>query len=234
MIYWARLAGYVATRMLTAIIIYAHCSSLSHSAQLAACRGIWAASGQIPYTAVSGRTASIRSPSGTDTITPTDGGLAYAGAIGTMMLVGLIGNPPVTEILWAQDSKAFVINESDGGLVGSWLPHYFTIDSGRPIERSMDVLLRKLSTNGSSCDGEMMNYGIAGWIGENAPSFLLIREVPPHSSCQHMGVIVGAKVSVAQWAITEILSEKDIKAQWPGLLGCRHNGPDAPEPTRGQ
>ncbi|MDE3010762.1 MAG: hypothetical protein KGI67_07735, partial [Pseudomonadota bacterium] len=122
-----------------------------------------------------------------------------------------------------------VVNESEGGLVGGWLVHYFSIDSGKPIERPMDVLLRHLSGNGPGCDGEKMNYGVAGWLDGSAQTFLLIQEVPPHSSCKHMGAIVGAKVSVAEWKITAILSEKEIKAQWPELLGCRHSGPGLPD-----
>ena len=185
------------------------------------CHGVWSAEGKIPFDLGRGTAVAIMAPRGVVSVIPTDSGLSYVGELGQVPLFGFFGNPPLTEIIWAPNSLAFIVNESDGGLVGTWSAHYFSIEHGQPVSHSLDAVVRKLVTQGLRCDaGETPNFGVAGWVNGGS-SVLLIEEIPPHSSCRNMGAFIGVEVSVSSWTVSRRFSERALQKRWPNLLGCR-------------
>jgi hypothetical protein len=128
----------------------------------------------------------------------------------------------LTEILWSPDSKAFVVNASNGGVVGTWNAYYYSIDAqGRPVSTNLQDSLSAMTQKIPHCDDqEKANVGVAGWL-DGGKDLLVVAEVPPHSSCRNMGAIRGFRVEVAPWSIVGEISESKLRRDWGRLLGPR-------------
>lgn len=186
-----------------------------------ACNGIWSSFAKSPFIK-QGQLREIISPDGKYMIKASKNGLEFISENKSIILDKVIGNPPVTEILWAKDSSKFIINESDGGTVGTWSTHLFYLDKDAlpvPIDVQSAVIesVRELA----QCDShEQINMGTIAFSNNNKELFL-IAEVPPHSSCKNMGEIAGFYISIASLKIVEQLSQNMIKENWNDYLGCR-------------
>lgn len=130
--------------------------------------------------------------------------------------------PPLMEILWSPESKIFVINVSDGGLVGSWDAKFFSI-SKDDLPVFLDVLkeVRPFADKFLRCEPKQeANIGVVAWLNDDKEA-LIIAEVPPHSSCPNMGAIQGFRVLVESGKIIERISEPVLRKKWRHVLGCR-------------
>lgn len=192
------------------------------------CSGIWAASGETPFIAPNAALRDIFAPNGMVSIKATGEGLTVVGRKQSTHLENVIGNPPVTEVLWSPDSRHFVVNESDGGVVGTWTTHFYTLDkSEHLISRDIASFIKPLANKMSKCESaEEANIGTVAWLN-GGKELLLVAEVPPHSSCRNMGEVAGFRVSIESWKVIERLSENKLRKKWVSVLGCRFaNGND--------
>lgn len=184
--------------------------------------GIWAAEAQSPYIGPNSIPTTISAPNGRFSINATGTGLSLVDESGRVSQLQVLPNPSLTEVLWAPDSSAFVINVSDGGLVGTWeTVFYFLDETNRPIQRDIQSLVGPSANKFLLCDpDEVANIGVASWVN-GSTEVLVVAEVPPHSSCRNMGSIFGYLVSVESEKVIERISEDDLRKRWANTLGCR-------------
>ncbi len=134
-----------------------------------------------------------------------------------------VGIGTLAEVLWAPDSRAFLVTESDGGIVGSWTVRLFLIEGRRIDSRSIAAeVIRQFKKRFRCREPEEPNVGAIGW-SEDSRSALLVAEVPPHSSCPEMGKVRGYRVSVRTGKILEDLTQEGIKTRWVAFVGERLN-----------
>lgn len=190
------------------------------------CTGHWAAGAVSPYPD-SGPSylepdfipTNIPAPNGKVSIKATSEGLSLVGRNGSTHIEAY---PPLMEVLWAPDSRNFVINVSDGGLVGHWDTYLYSIDADEsPVYRDIQKIVRPIADVLLQCEPkEEANLGVVSWIN-GGKDILIIAEVPPHSSCRNMGAIFGFRVSAKSGEIVERMSEDALRKKWAKALGCR-------------
>jgi len=122
--------------------------------------------------------------------------------------------------MWAPDSRHFVANASDGGVVGTWNATVFAVRQGRahrlaPL-RDVQLAANRLAR----CEEpETANLGVAAWLAGGA-EMLVVAQVPPHSSCRNMGQMHGYRVATGSGRILESLSHATMRKRWGRTLGC--------------
>ena len=186
------------------------------------CTGIWAAGGKSLYLGTDLMPTKIAAPDGGYSIHATSDELVLKGRNKKTSHINIVVNPPLMEVLWAPDSKTFVINVSDGGLVGTWEAYVYSIGvNGHLIYRNIYTMIKPSVNRFLQCEpGEEANYGVASWLNKGK-DILLIVEVPPHSSCRNMGTIFGFHISVKSGKIIRRFSESELRTKWVNTLGCR-------------
>jgi len=196
------------------------------------CGGIWAANGKPPYVGPDFAPSEIPAPNGRVSLKAYSGSLSLVGRKHSINLRKILVNPPLMEVLWSPDSRNFVVNVSDGGLVGSWDTYFYSVDQDEyPAFRDIESLIRPIANKLPQCDmAEQANIGTVAWLNEGK-ELLLVAEVPPHSSCRNMGDLLGFRISVESWRITERISEDRLRKKWGKVLGCRfaHNCGNEPD-----
>ena len=221
----------------TAAFVFAQAAMADGTASSNCCSGLWAASGKPPYVEPHLTPSEIPAPKGMISIKAVgshlSGNLVVVGRKRSVRLRQLMVNPPLTEVLWSPDSRNFVINVSDGGLVGGWDTYFYSLDQDEyPVFRDVESLIRPLADTFPHCDdAEEPNIGAAAWL-ENGKELLLVAQAPPHSSCRNMGAIVGFRISVDSWKVIERIPENELRKKWGKILGCMiADCPVAPDPT---
>ena len=102
----------------------------------------------------------------------------------------------VAEVLWAPDSRAFAITESDGGWIAQWSATIYVVDSTtvRPVASASqafaDFSRRKVLRRGYGCTVEPPNMAIVDW-NRGPERLLLVAEAPPHGTCFDLGRLAG-------------------------------------------
>ncbi len=131
---------------------------------------------------------------------------------------------PDAELLWAPDSRAFFVNYSDGGSVGTFHALvYFVGPSGvRRTEPTQGVreayysqpvaCFAPGSTNQQARIGppEKPNVGAVTWLGDSS-KLIIAAEVPPHSSCDDMGTFRLYEVSVPSGRVLRSYGQIEAK-----------------------
>jgi hypothetical protein len=192
-------------------------------------RGVWSPLAMFPYVSKSS-SQQIPAPNGLASIKVTDDGYFLISKAGITFLDDIVSFPVLTEVLWSPDSRAFVITGSDGGLVGTWETHFYSIETnGRPFLRDIEALVRPLTRTLPRCD-EQVNIGASAWLNAGK-ELLVVVEVPPHSSCRNMGAIAGFRVSVTSWRVLERISENRLRTKWGKYLGTRFTEQPAVDPN---
>ena len=190
------------------------------SGQPAAKTGIWAAAGQrLDQT---GSPRQIQSPNKALAVRESNGSLVVVARNRTTAIDAVPATPPLTEVLWAPDSLAFVVNASDGGVVGTWDAYLYSVaDGAEPTARDLRRLVESQTQGIARCTtDEVLNLGAIGWR-EKSRELLVLAEVPPHSSCQNPGAIFGFRVSVQDWKVLERIPETQVRSAWAQFLGPR-------------
>jgi hypothetical protein len=185
--------------------------------------GIWAAAGQqFNRSAQFTESGAIYSPHRKLSISRRDGVLSLIGTNQTTRLDDVPATPSLTEVLWAPDSSAFVVNASDGGLIGSWNAYVYSVASDdRPTARNLRGLIEPHAKGVARCaTDEVVNLGVAAWL-QGGEELLAVIEVPPHSSCQNMAAIVGYRVSLSKWTVVGRVSSEELQTTWSRFLGRR-------------
>jgi len=143
-----------------------------------------------------------------------------------------VGGSPIpisslAEILWAPDSKAFAITQSNGGWVGSFDVRVYWLDHGglQRVHVSKDALsdfnqrkVTKRPPNG--CEIEEGNIGALAWR-HGSEELLLLAEAPPHSSDCDMGYLRGYLVKAKTGTVLQRYAAKDVRRLFPSDLGRR-------------
>jgi len=132
-----------------------------------------------------------------------------------------IGVEPVAELAWAPDSSGFFITESDGGLVGSWQVSVFLV--GKTLIQKANVtqeVERQFKKTYTCKESEEPNVAGIGWL-KGSQQLLVVAEVPPHSSYQDMGKIMGYVISTSNGEILMELRQGELSAHWEPYLGSR-------------
>lgn len=188
------------------------------------CTGIWAEGAKLPFKGDMLTSTESISPNGVSSISGSMEGLSLINK-GKVSHIDILFSPPLVEVLWAPDSRKFVINMSDGGLVGTWETCIYSIDDrGNPVPIDIQNLIKPISNKIMQCEPkEEANIGIAAWLN-NSTEILLIVEVPPHSSCRNMSTITGFRISIETRKIIERISENELRKNWKRVLGCRFIG----------
>jgi hypothetical protein len=191
------------------------------SAQVGDRTGIWAADGrrldQVPN---SGR-REFPAPNGLLMIREGDGVLSLV-TKGRVTALDVPATPSLTELLWSPDSTAFVINASDGGLIGTWDAYLFSVGAdGRLMARDVRELIEPQAKGVAKCaTNEVVNLGAGAWL-QSGKALLIVLEVPPHTSCRNPGALVGYRVSFPDLKVLERVGESMLRSQWGELLGRR-------------
>ena len=132
-----------------------------------------------------------------------------------------LGVNTLAEAMWSPDSSAFVLTESDGGLVGGWFISVYSLENGRLISRSVTNQVVKRFQKLYPCPkNEAPNIGAVAWL-RGSTRLLVVAEVPPHSSCPDMGKVQGYIVEVSSGNVVQQLSASELKQQWRDSLGGR-------------
>jgi hypothetical protein len=132
----------------------------------------------------------------------------------------------LAEVLWAPDSRAFAVTQSDGGSVGSWsVKVYHVTDAGlRSVKVAEAALVdfnrRKVSQRAPGCEVEGGNVGAVAWR-DGSKSLMILAEAPNHSSCCDMGRIQGYLVEAQSGVIRARYSRADVQKLFQGDLGAR-------------
>jgi hypothetical protein len=134
---------------------------------------------------------------------------------------GRLGIPYFSELLWSPDSNGFVVTESDGGDVGSWRTWVYLIE-GRRV-RWFDpskFVVNEFKKHYECMEPEEPNIGAITWIG-SSKNLLLVAEVPPHSTCPEMAMVMGYIIEIPSGTIKREISEEKLFADWSQYLGRR-------------
>ncbi|MBC3874043.1 hypothetical protein [Undibacterium flavidum] len=129
--------------------------------------------------------------------------------------------PYYNEVLWAEDSKRFVITSSDGGLSGGWHVYVYEIDENSKLKRlKLPNKAVKIIDKLPNCDGGYStNVGAIKW--ENEGKNLVIGLVVPHNGvCKNAGWTLGMKVSFDPSEIVEKYSKKELLRRFSDSTGC--------------
>ncbi|TAL04485.1 MAG: hypothetical protein EPO08_01230 [Rhodospirillaceae bacterium] len=203
-------------------------SHLPQNVEAPAHDGIWAAAGQMPNDYGNAQRKDAWSPDHKlvvqEGVYPPKGSdaLALVGKHATL-LQDILALSPFLEVLWAPDSKSFVVNGSDGGQVGKWGVHFYTVDDeDRPVARDLANLIVPLVRDFPQCDGDApyTNLGAVAWLNDGK-ELLVAAEVPGHSPCRNMGAVKAFRISVTSWKVIEQISAAKLRRDWAGVLGPR-------------
>lgn len=144
-------------------------------------------------------------------------------AVGDKLLTATSGfrTETLAELLWAPDSGAFVVTESDGGNVGTWRVEVFVVGDATVRRVQIDdAVIASFKKHYRCIKPEEPNVGAVAWLGGSA-QLLLAAEVPPHSSCPDMGKLRGYAIDAPSGRIVDELSEGELRRKWGAVLGLR-------------
>lgn len=174
-----------------------------------------------------GRSIEVRSPDGLKRINVNDDDLKLMGANSTKIVGSPIPVSDLAEILWAPDSKAFAITQSNGGWVGTWDVSVCYVESGglRLVHLSKGALadfnhrkVTKKAPNG--CEIQGGNIGAIAWV-HGSEDLLLLAEAPPHSSDCDMGYLRGYLVEARTGTVLRRYAARDVGRIFSTDLGSR-------------
>jgi hypothetical protein len=140
----------------------------------------------------------------------------------------------LTEVLWAPNSRAFVISGSDGGIVGEWKTHLYMLDTeSKPVAHDVAGLIAPLVKEFPQCGEEAsyVNLAAIAWMN-GSDDLAVVAEVPPHGTCRNMGALRGFLISTRTWKVSAQLTEAELRDAWKSVLGERLSGVDSARPGK--
>jgi len=203
----------------------------------AARTGMWAARAAylwpgptaiVPYPE-GGRAIDVRSPDGRSVVEIRENRLSLRDGGGLLLRNGAVAD--LAEVLWAPDSHAFVVTESDGGWMGGWDVTEFRI-AGRSVKRSKigRKAFREFSQRKTTyllgypppggCTMECPNIGAVGWVN-GSQQLVVVAEAPNHSSCCDMGTVLGYLLDASTGVILRRYQPDALGKEFAEHLGSR-------------
>jgi hypothetical protein len=124
-----------------------------------------------------------------------------------------------TEVMWSPDSKAFAVNQTEGGGgIGQRAYVFYLEESGL---RKVDVSAPVEKAFGSPVKCEVPvppNTAIVKWMDSNR--ILVAAEVVPVSICESRGTFKTYEVSLPDLAIQHVYGQAESKTLFGDSLGC--------------
>ena len=127
----------------------------------------------------------------------------------------------LAEVLWARDSSAFALTQSNGGWVGTWSVKVHRLRStglseSEPGRRALADFKRLFPR----CPDDYPNVAAVDWL-DGSSRLRLVLEMPCHSSCTHMCRMAGYVVDAEGGAVIERLPEAEVLRGWKAVIGAR-------------
>jgi len=137
------------------------------------------------------------------------------------------GVHPLAELLWASNSRAFAITQSDGGIVGGWFVDVYLVSDVDISQMNVTEQVKKNFMMTYKClipeeptANEQPNIAALKWLNGSS-KLLLVAEVPPHSSCPEMGKLMGYVVSIPSGRVLQRYEERELRKTWSRVFGER-------------
>ena len=141
--------------------------------------------------------------------------VGVAGRTFTTRLLGFNG-----EVAWSPDSKAFAVNQTEGGGgLGTRVYVFFVEEDGL---RKLDVSspIEKDFGHPVQCEIEVPpNTGFISWRSDSS-ALLVAAEVVPVSICKCMGTYRVYETSLPSLTIKQTYAQPEAQERFKGLLGC--------------
>lgn len=183
--------------------------------------------GKVPlYARHSAPGEQIKSPDGAKELTieylrddkDPDGYISYRVRTGAKYLSARLSGWGA-EVLWAPDSKAFAVNQTEGGGgIGQRTYIFYVGESGL---RKVDVSAPIEKTFGSSVKCEVPvppNTAIIQWL--DSERILVAVEVVPVSICKYMGTFKTYELLLPSRKIVHVYGQVESKTLFGDSLGC--------------
>jgi hypothetical protein len=174
-----------------------------------------------------GRWIDVPSPDGSKIVVVRDSSLTLVTAADRTRALGTaIDVQDLAEVLWAPDSRAFAVTESDGGWVAQWSATVYVVEAGslRRIDSASQALAefsrRKVSRRGYGCTVEPPNLAAVDW-SRGSERLLIVAEAPPHGTCCDLGRLGGYLVDAATGRIIARYGQRDVMRLFHKRLGDR-------------
>jgi len=122
------------------------------------------------------------------------------------------------EVLWAPDSKAFLVTYSDGGGIGTFhVKVFYPTATGLHISEPVPNGRRLFAP---WCFGtEYPNVGGIRWMGKDSTRLLIAIEVPPHSSCASMGTFRAFEIRLPDGKVLNRFGQIEAKKLFASDMG---------------
>jgi hypothetical protein len=148
------------------------------------------------------------------------------------------------EVLWAPNSKSFLVNGGQTAIAGFFVDVYQILDSGRVAVRAVTNAAQRdmvrsfppckaLYSDEKECAEFARNpeYNMSGlgWSDDSSAVYVFA-EVPPSSRYGGiMGQVLGYELSIPDGHILKRFSAKQAKQEWGTLAAWRIRIPEPPE-----
>jgi hypothetical protein len=130
------------------------------------------------------------------------------------------------EVLWASDSSAFAVNQTEGGGgIGEEAYVFYLGESGLT---KVDISAPVMKAFGVPVKCEVPappNVAFIDWLG-GSDKILVAAEVVPVSICQCSGMFSVYEVSLPEAKILHTYSQIEAKQKFPSFLGCELRSAD--------
>jgi hypothetical protein len=122
------------------------------------------------------------------------------------------------EALWSPDSRAFFVNYSDGGNIGTYhLKVFYVSKAGLRVVEPIPNGRRLFAPWCFSSEYPPV-AGIR-WMAKDSSRILLAVEVPPHSSCASMGTFRAYEIAASDGKVLRRFGQRETKEKFADALG---------------
>jgi hypothetical protein len=125
------------------------------------------------------------------------------------------------EVLWAPDSRAFIVTASDGSAAGGWDIGAFVLEHDRCNYYAVTDEAVELFRRRHACGAEEpLNVGAVKWI-KDSKQLLIVVESPHAGACRDRGVYRGYVVDVPAGRVSAEHDREGLRQGWGESLGPR-------------
>lgn len=137
------------------------------------------------------------------------------------------------EILWAPGSRAFAVNETEGGGGFDQRAYVFMIEHTGLRKLDVSTPVEKAFSQPVKCELAIVpNTAILAWL--NPKRVLVAAEVVNVTVCEHMGTFLTYEVSLPDLKILRRHTQAETRKQFGRFLGCELQAGDDRSAARWQ
>jgi hypothetical protein len=130
------------------------------------------------------------------------------------------------EVLWAQDSSAFAVTQTEGGGGIGYRVYVFYVDETGLKRVDVSTVVEKAFGTPVKCEVPVPpNTGFVDWV-DGSERILVAAEVIPVSYCQCSGMFKVYELSLPDVRILHTYSQIEAKQKFSNLLGCELHDAD--------